>query len=594
MALKQPIQGFLDRGGEPNGPQVTNFVVQCKLSELWNGSVLIHPNPLDTALADGNTWPIKLRASAATGAPSSMKTIGGFTPVTVTDPASGSSGTVGPFWSPAYATAYAAAQTALGNFYDSAPRLREIVMAMMALVFDEPFRFYNQSQLTVAGLNLTDYENSWAAMYTAHKNAWATTLQDLACNPAGYTLLPAGWVETQITAARAALGLQAVIGNNSMRVADQGAAYDTMYTAIQTAGPPTYFQTATYSSPDFKMGDPATAFQKAVNYGANSVELPGGYHTSIPSAVLTTYEAELIANPLGEGGSGGGALNIGTLNAGIATNQPAITIQSPGSTLVALVTAHCTTPSTQSGGSTVWTRKASVQPNATETVEIWTTRSVSVSDTIPTWAFAGGSQSAVVLVELNEARIADQTGTSTGTTSPLVITASGTDGGPGRVVIVVAGLRGTAGTATISDSISGTTPIGNDGLTSQASHHFSSYTITDTTGVTADTDTVSWSAFTSNHTGAAMISFALPTTLIAAADTASVVDHATVVAPSLVFKTAADTCTVSGLKRAQGFETTHAADVVSGVSLTSTDVLADTAGVHDRVGVPDVALQITG
>jgi hypothetical protein len=131
-------------------------------------------------------------------------------------------------------------------------------------------------------------------MLLIFKVACPTTLLDLTCNPAPLEGL--AWTLSFMTEARTQLGKQCVLGNNSLRapVASLGTQYAAMYAAQQKLGPPIYYQTATPS----RVGDMATCLASAVGYGANSVELPSGYQTNYPEAVLQAAQAKLIGNPV--------------------------------------------------------------------------------------------------------------------------------------------------------------------------------------------------------------------------------------------------------------------------------------------------------
>jgi hypothetical protein len=99
----------------------------------------------------------------------------------------------------------------------------------------------------------------------------------------------------------------------------------------------------------------------------------------------------------------------------------------------------------------------------------------------------------------------DQSGTTIGTTSPYTVTATGVDGAAGRLVVAVGDFRLTSDTFTAptSDSITGAVTLGDDYATSLAGHHHSMYAYP-TTGVTADTDTMTVSVHTNAPTHAAL------------------------------------------------------------------------------------------
>jgi hypothetical protein len=139
------------------------------------------------------------------------------------------------------------------------------------------------------GWTLTADEAAFVSMLHAHK-VWPTTLQEIAFNP--FIPGPTSFTDQVMRAARTLFGKQVVLGNNSLRDGDLGAAYDAMYALIKGLGPPIYFQTA-----QLIKGVGASTFAKALAYGANSIELPAGYQSGISLALLEQTQAKLIANP---------------------------------------------------------------------------------------------------------------------------------------------------------------------------------------------------------------------------------------------------------------------------------------------------------
>ncbi len=286
--LKSPIQGLIDRQGMPKLSIVKAMVVDCDWAVLQPvaGGPLATGTVLDKALQTGNQ--VKLRASRAGGAPPNAKALGGG-PWTITNPASGQTATIGPYWSTPYLDWYADCQNKVGQKYDGAVTLLENVMAEPASVFDEPF--IEPGVSTLPGWTLAADEAAFTAMLSIHKAAWATTHQDLAFNP--FTAGPTSFTEQVLAEADALFGKQLVAGNNSLRDADLGALYDAVFAAIKARGGPTYFQTAQMSK-----GVTGATYTKAIGYGANSVELPGGYATAYTAPELAAWDAGLRANPV--------------------------------------------------------------------------------------------------------------------------------------------------------------------------------------------------------------------------------------------------------------------------------------------------------
>lgn len=286
--LKPPIQGLIDRQGMPKLSIVKAMVVDCDWAVIQPvaGGPLATGTVLDKALQTGNQ--VKLRASRAGGAPPNAKALGGG-PWTITNPASRQTATIGPYWSTPYLDFYADYQNKVGQKYDGAVTLLENVMAEPASVFDEPFIEPGVSLLP--SWTLAADEAAFIKMLAVHKAAWATTHQDLAFNP--FTAGPISFTDQVMQAAQTLFGKQLVKGNNSLRDGDLGAAYDAMFALMKSLGPPIYFQTAQMSK-----GITGVTYAKAIAYGANSVELPGGYATAYTAAELAAWDAGLRANPV--------------------------------------------------------------------------------------------------------------------------------------------------------------------------------------------------------------------------------------------------------------------------------------------------------
>lgn len=103
---------------------------------------------------------------------------------------------------------------------------------------------------------------------------------------------------------RATLGSRCVIGNNSLhntRGTTVGDPYYTMYEEMRVLPPPKYIQTAT-AEKIAASGDWRDTLQRAVDLGANMVELPAGYQTwpvgeTVDGPGLSYYDQLLQANP---------------------------------------------------------------------------------------------------------------------------------------------------------------------------------------------------------------------------------------------------------------------------------------------------------
>lgn len=111
----------------------------------------------------------------------------------------------------------------------------------------------------------------------------------------------------------------------------------------------------------------------------------------------------------------------------------------------------------------------------------------------------------------------DQTGTSTGTTSPLVTTAGGVDVAIGELVVWATSIAySAAATKTISSSLNNGTAVDlNDSATSTASHYANGYAIT-TAHSSADAETGTFTTTSIQGAATALCSFSLASSNAAA------------------------------------------------------------------------------
>lgn len=295
--MKAMCAGLIDRTEPPRWPFMEAYVVNTENqgSVEWyqmqpvSFGPLVHPNPLDTALAKG-TQALKFRSGKSCGAPVDLKH-----PAIVVTGSQGQSGVSGPFWTPKWAEAYQDYHTRLAAEYDGAPRLRGVSMGMAGLDYEEPFIRYSFASLAAAGLTLELDQQALRAMIDIHCTTWKQTPQEIALNP--YNAPGGSWTlyETILGPARAKYGKHLlVLGNNSIRESDLGAAYDAMYAWIKGQGGSLYFQTATPS----RVGNLLTTLEKCVALGACAVELPSGYQSSptLTEAQGQSIQAELLSN----------------------------------------------------------------------------------------------------------------------------------------------------------------------------------------------------------------------------------------------------------------------------------------------------------
>jgi len=238
---------------------------------------------------------VKVRLFAGIYAPDWLKSIDG-PPIHIVDPVSGTAGTIGRFWTDAFAAAYDDLQAKLAARYDSAPEIREITISRCSTVYPEPFIRDVASTATVdallaAGFTVAADELCHQQEILSHR-VWARTRSDLSFNP--YQLVDRSgrgdeaFTEQMMSFCRSTLGERCVLANNSLRTPLQ---FPQMYARIQSLGPPISFQTAILS----KVGNLGATIEQAIAMGAGSVELPAGFKSlSVP--VLSGFNQRLKAN----------------------------------------------------------------------------------------------------------------------------------------------------------------------------------------------------------------------------------------------------------------------------------------------------------
>lgn len=122
---------------------------------------------------------------------------------------------------------------------------------------------------------------------------------------------------------------------------------------------------------------------------------------------------------------------------------------------------------------------------------IWYKKNCGAGEAAPTFTSTGASSMHGVLAEWSGADLVaplDQTGTSTGVASPATVTASGIDGGPGRLVLCAYSWHDTAAsTPSYADSMTGAIALVTDNA-SGTNHVGVAYSLTLVTGSVADTN----------------------------------------------------------------------------------------------------------
>jgi hypothetical protein len=303
--LKPLVSGLIDRNGVPPAVYlgvVKAFVVSVYWSDLEPDpdGPLAPDNAIDQAIATTRTlnashpgldMSLKLRVYGGIYAPAWAKSLGGA-PISVENSQSGTSGTVGPFWTPQFGAAWDGFQAKLSAAYSSVPEIREVVIGgRCSTVFDEPFE-RNRASLSAFeadGYTMAADEQCLEQEIENAASLWPGTRIGMAFNPFQVMTGKPGTVDEAFTEqmmelCRSRLGPRCVLENDSIRYPPQGGAYGQMYATMTSLGPPIAYQTATMA----KIGNLIETLQWATQQGASSVELPDGYANTVTPADLQT------------------------------------------------------------------------------------------------------------------------------------------------------------------------------------------------------------------------------------------------------------------------------------------------------------------
>jgi hypothetical protein len=300
------LGGLLNRDGPPPAAYLAamgGFVVNVHWQDVQPtaGGPIVANNPIDQAIATlhridpSGRMGLKVRLFAGIFAPAWAKSLGGR-PVEIADPATGASGSVGRFWTPAFGAAYNDLEARLAAKYDAAPEIREVTISRCTTVYAEPFIRDTANPTAVqalvsAGFTVAADQACHREEILAHQ-VWVHTRSDLSFNP--YQVVGNGiksdeaFSEEMMTFCRSTLGNRCVLANNSLRTPLQ---FPDLYAQIKTLGPPIAFQTAVLK----KVGNLGATIDAAIGLGAGSVELPAGFQ-SLSLTELASYNSRLSAN----------------------------------------------------------------------------------------------------------------------------------------------------------------------------------------------------------------------------------------------------------------------------------------------------------
>ena len=314
--LKPVLGGLLDRSGAPPtayAGALSGYVVGVHWRDLQpvSGAAIAPDNPIDLAIAqvaavnaaDHTHLGLKIRVLAGVWAPEWAKSLGG-SPVPVTNPQNGATGTIGRFWTDPFGEAYDHLETLLAAKYDEVAAVREVTISRCTTFYDEPFIRDASDPSTVGALISAGYtleaDETCQRQEIVAAAVWRHTHSDLAFNPyqviesSGITHVDEPFTESMMVYCRQVLGTACVLENNSLRTPPLPA-YAAMYAEMLSLGAPMAFQTAAAA----RVGDLQSTLNYALSLGADSVELPSGYESIAAPATFATTNHALAVQPSG-------------------------------------------------------------------------------------------------------------------------------------------------------------------------------------------------------------------------------------------------------------------------------------------------------
>ena len=264
-----------------SGANVGGFLVGAPWSAVQptsNGS--LNTSAIDSMIAAARQahQRVRLRIGAGIEAPAWAKALGG-PPVAVSDPQSGTAGTVGRFWTPAFGAAYSRLQLLLAQRYDGNPTVAEVVVDRCTTVFPEPFLRNADSPATIANLLAAGYSVSADQACQEQEidaaAVWRSTRSGLAFNPYdsvapnGVVTADEAFTEQMMSYCRTVLGARCVLENDSIRWPALGFDYARMYQRMQGMGGDISFETALVP----RVGDVVRTVRWARSTGASAVQI---------------------------------------------------------------------------------------------------------------------------------------------------------------------------------------------------------------------------------------------------------------------------------------------------------------------------------
>jgi hypothetical protein len=318
------IEGLAGRNTPVPEPFVGSWNPAASWADLQpNGPAteLVHPNPIDDAIAASasNGKEIRVRLETGYRSPTWLKAAVGT--VTICDPpGGGSAASIGCFdvprwWTRAWRSYHDDLIRRVGAEYDG--RVALFHACSVATVYCEPFLRQaagtsvqaetTRTNLAGAGYSATGDRASWAAAIRSWAIHLSVSRVAIAINP-GQLYHPATgrWKLASMTYTRRvtdlfvrALGARAVVQNNSLNAQRYAGDYADLYAYLRDlwlAGTPVALQLSSAVYID----DLRAVMETAVQLGAHLVELPGGWMSyGITTAEWWTYRTRLAMNERG-------------------------------------------------------------------------------------------------------------------------------------------------------------------------------------------------------------------------------------------------------------------------------------------------------
>ena len=311
QTVKTVNSGLLERGPTPPPSSLASVVSGYIIEAHWNTLQPTATGPLATTVIDravaavrywnvanpSNPRALRLRIESGVYAPNWVKAMSGG-PVTVKS-LSGSTGTVARWWTVPVEAAYTALVAKLAAYVDPIPEIREVTVGATMEFFGEIFiRFapQNAAALTAAGNTQAADIAAMEASFRAHLAFQHTTTQ---IDVNGYQELDGGnslAITQQLMTYALSIGLAHVqFANASLTTAGN----TPLYALMQSYGPKGSKQASVTFQTMPTVPSVTQVVNRAVTYGATSIELPSNPGTA---STLAPLEKALDAG-MGHGGT---------------------------------------------------------------------------------------------------------------------------------------------------------------------------------------------------------------------------------------------------------------------------------------------------